>query len=212
MSFGGYDFETNILKQKGINRIRIIAGSWILFLNLTADNMRLCAQSAPKNLKIVLLLHPPPPPSEKWIDAPDDCMCMFQNKSWSYEFAIAMCNNWLEIDSSVLVLVRNYCFIYLPIIKQPQSSMPEIVFISGCSSGIGLATARLLAHDPLKRFLVYATILKPLSEEKDFQEAAGSVLNETLFPLQMDVTKDEMIKSAISGVMQKHNRIDILSK
>ena len=90
--------------------------------------------------------------------------------------------------------------------------MPEIVFISGCSSGIGLATARLLAHDPLKRFLVYATILKPLSEEKDFQEAAGSALNETLFPLQMDVTKDHMIKSAISGVMQKHNRIDILSK
>ena len=90
--------------------------------------------------------------------------------------------------------------------------MPQIVFISGCSSGIGLATAKMLAHDPQKRFLVYATILKPLSEERDFQEAAGSALNETLFPVQMDVTKEDMIKSAIAGVMQKHNRIDILSK
>ena len=90
--------------------------------------------------------------------------------------------------------------------------MPDIVFISGCSSGIGLATAKLLAHDRLKRFLVYATILKPLAKEKDFQEAAGSALNDTIFPIQMDITKNEIISRAISGVMKKHNRIDILSE
>ena len=90
--------------------------------------------------------------------------------------------------------------------------MPEIVFISGCSSGIGLATAKKLGHDPEKRFLVYATILKPLSEEKDFREAAGSALDETLFPVQMDVTKDDMIRSAISGVIEKHGKIDILGE
>ena len=34
----------------------------------------------------------------------------------------------------------------------------RIVLISGCSSGIGLYTAVLLAKDPEKRFKVYATM------------------------------------------------------
>ena len=35
---------------------------------------------------------------------------------------------------------------------------PKIVLITGCSSGIGLATAVLLAQDVEKRFKVYATM------------------------------------------------------
>lgn len=35
---------------------------------------------------------------------------------------------------------------------------PQIVLISGCSSGIGLAIAVLLAKDAEKRFKVYATM------------------------------------------------------
>lgn len=89
--------------------------------------------------------------------------------------------------------------------------MPEIVLISGCSSGIGLATAQLLAHDPQKRFLVYATILKPLEQEEQFRLQAGDALNDTLFPLQMDVTKEAMIVDTVATVMKNHGRIDILS-
>ncbi|XP_072174736.1 retinol dehydrogenase 8-like [Diadema setosum] len=88
--------------------------------------------------------------------------------------------------------------------------MPEIVFISGCSSGIGLATAMLLAHDPQKRFLVYATVLKPPAEEVEFRKRTEGALNVTLFPIQMDVTKEEMIVDAVAMVMKKHSRIDIL--
>nr|XP_054765822.1 retinol dehydrogenase 8-like [Lytechinus pictus] len=78
--------------------------------------------------------------------------------------------------------------------------MPEIVFISGCSSGIGLSTAKLLAHDPKKRFLVYATILKPLEQEEQFRLQVGDALNDTLFPLQMDITKEAMIVDAIVNI------------
>ncbi|XP_054766177.2 retinol dehydrogenase 8-like [Lytechinus pictus] len=88
--------------------------------------------------------------------------------------------------------------------------MPEIVFISGCSSGIGLSTAQLLAHDPQKRFLVYATILKPLEQEEQFRLQVGDALNDTLFPLQMDITKEAMIVDAIGTVMKDHGRIDII--
>jgi len=35
---------------------------------------------------------------------------------------------------------------------------PQIVVISGCSSGIGVATVVLLAKDAEKRFKVYATM------------------------------------------------------
>ncbi|XP_030828865.1 retinol dehydrogenase 8 [Strongylocentrotus purpuratus] len=88
--------------------------------------------------------------------------------------------------------------------------MPDIVLISGCSSGIGLATAQLLAHDSQKRFLVYATILKPLEQEEQFRLQAGDALNDTLFPLQVDVTKEAMIVDAVATVMKKHGRIDVL--
>ena len=92
--------------------------------------------------------------------------------------------------------------------------MPQVVLITGCSSGIGLAIACLLARDPDKQVLVYATLLEPLDKEPTFREAATAegdvVLNETLFPIQMDVTDDESVKEGVAAVMKKHGRIDVL--
>ena len=92
--------------------------------------------------------------------------------------------------------------------------MPLIVFITGCSSGIGLTTALTLAEDPTKRFLVYATILKPFADETLLQQAADGkqILDQTLFPVQMDVTKDESVRDAVAMVIMKQGRIDILGK
>ncbi|XP_063958807.1 retinol dehydrogenase 8-like [Lytechinus pictus] len=90
--------------------------------------------------------------------------------------------------------------------------MPLVVFITGCSSGIGLTTAATLAKDPSKRFLVYATILKVFEEETRFQEAVDGkqILDQTLFPIQMDITNDESVRDAVATVMKQQGRIDIL--
>ena len=56
----------------------------------------------------------------------------------------------------------------------------EIVLISGCSSGIGLATAELLAkdaEDAEKRFKVYAT-MKNLAKKGQLEEEGKEYLGD----------------------------------
>ena len=52
---------------------------------------------------------------------------------------------------------------------------PRIVLISGCSSGIGLATAVLLAKDAGKRFKVYAT-MRNLAKKGQLEEEGKEYL------------------------------------
>ncbi|XP_071483315.1 retinol dehydrogenase 8-like [Diadema antillarum] len=85
----------------------------------------------------------------------------------------------------------------------------EVTLITGCSSGIGLATAVKLAQDPKESFLVYAT-MRNLTKKGELEEAAGSALNKTLFILQLDITKEEQIVSVMKEIMKRHSRIDII--
>ena len=90
-------------------------------------------------------------------------------------------------------------------------AVPQIVFMTGCVSGIGLATAERLARDPEQRFLVIATVIS-LDLKGDLVAAVGDALDKTVFIKEMDVTKDDQISAVIDDVIKQHGRIDILCK
>jgi NAD(P)-dependent dehydrogenase (short-subunit alcohol dehydrogenase family) len=75
--------------------------------------------------------------------------------------------------------------------------MPKVVFITGGSSGIGKAIGEYLSD---KEYIVYGTSRNPskISEKLSF----------TL--LAMDVTKVDSITNAVSVIIEKEGRIDVL--
>jgi len=74
--------------------------------------------------------------------------------------------------------------------------MPKVVFITGASSGIGKSIAEFLSG---KNYIVYGTSRNPKNDESN---------SYTMVPL--DVTKPESITKAISEVVSKEGRIDVL--
>ena len=87
----------------------------------------------------------------------------------------------------------------------------KIVLVSGCSSGIGLSAAILLASDQHKRFKVYAT-MRNLEKKKELEERGKYVLGDTLFIKAMDVCSDDSVNAVVQEVISAHQRIDVVSK
>ena len=81
----------------------------------------------------------------------------------------------------------------------------EVAFVTGCSSGIGLATALYLAR---KGIFVYATMRNTRKGTQLRLETKRSML--PIHILQLDVNKPQTIKSAIKYVEEHHDRIDYL--
>ena len=94
--------------------------------------------------------------------------------------------------------------------KQFRRNMaPQIVLISGCSSGMGLATAVFLAKDDEKRFKVYAT-MRNLAKKGQLEEEGKDCLGDTLIIKQIDVCSDESVEKAVKEVLDTEGRIDVL--
>ena len=88
---------------------------------------------------------------------------------------------------------------------------PQIVLISGCSSGIGLATAVVLAKDAEKRFKVYAT-MRNLAKKGKLVEEGKDQLGETLIMKQIDVCSDGSVKNTVQEILDAEEKMDVLCK
>uniref|UniRef100_A0A667WAJ1 Retinol dehydrogenase n=1 Tax=Myripristis murdjan TaxID=586833 RepID=A0A667WAJ1_9TELE len=83
----------------------------------------------------------------------------------------------------------------------------KVVLITGCSSGIGLRIAVMLAKDEQKRYHVIAT-MRDLKRKDKLVEAAGDAYGKTLSLAVLDVCSDESVKQCIDGIKDRH--VDIL--
>ena len=89
--------------------------------------------------------------------------------------------------------------------------VPQIVLISGCSTGIGFYTALLLAKDAQRSYRVYAT-MRNLDKRTALEEQGRDQLGDTLIIKRMDVSSDESVNSLVQEIFTKEGKIDVLSK
>ena len=86
---------------------------------------------------------------------------------------------------------------------------PKVVVISGSSSGIGLASALILAKDTQKRFRVYAT-MRNLEKKGQLEEEGKQFLGDTLMIKQMDVCSDDSVVRTVREVIDEEGQIDVI--
>ena len=91
------------------------------------------------------------------------------------------------------------------------SSKQKVVLITGCSTGIGLWTAVMLAKDPEKRFKVYAT-MRNLGKKEELQTEGKDVLGKNLIIEQLDVCSDDQINRVVDDILAKEGKLDVLGK
>ena len=91
------------------------------------------------------------------------------------------------------------------------SSKQKVVLITGCSTGIGLSTAVMLAKDAEKRFKVYAT-MRNLGKKEALETEGKDVLGSTLIIEQLDVCSEDQINKVVDGILAKEGKLDVLGK
>lgn len=79
------------------------------------------------------------------------------------------------------------------------------VLVTGCSSGIGLATCHVLSRN---NFMTYGTV-RNLSKAKKIQDLINSE-NLSLKILRLDVNDNQSIKLAVKKILTDTGRIDVL--
>lgn len=99
----------------------------------------------------------------------------------------------------------------LPPLAEETDGSPRVVLITGCSTGIGLSTAAILAADADKRFKVYAT-MRNLEKKTALEEAAGKHVEETLFIKALDVCSEDAVTSLVKEIESVEGRIDVLGE
>lgn len=98
-----------------------------------------------------------------------------------------------------------------PPLAEDTDGSPRVVLITGCSTGIGLSTAAILAADADKRFKVYAT-MRNLEKKTALEEAAGKYLEDTLFIKSLDVLSEDAVNDLVKEIESVEGRIDVLGE
>ena len=91
------------------------------------------------------------------------------------------------------------------------SSKQIVVLITGCSTGIGLSTAVMLAKDANKRFKVYAT-MRNLGKKEALQTEGKDALGSMLIIKQLDICSEDQINKIVDGILAKEGKLDVLGR
>ncbi|KAJ8033780.1 Retinol dehydrogenase 8 [Holothuria leucospilota] len=83
----------------------------------------------------------------------------------------------------------------------------KIVVITGCSSGIGLETAVILAKE--KGYKVIAT-MRNLKKKDVLEKAAADTLNKSMIIKELDISKEDSIVGFVKNTIKEEGRIDVL--
>jgi len=90
---------------------------------------------------------------------------------------------------------------------EEKKTSPRIVLITGCSTGVGLELAVLLAKTP-ELYKVYASMRDLKKAEELNKKVAEAKVGVEL--VRLDVTDVKSVQAAVDEVTQKEGRIDIL--
>jgi len=84
--------------------------------------------------------------------------------------------------------------------------MALVTLITGCSTGIGFETARLMAE---RGYRVYATMRNPQVGAAALEEAAKAA-GATIEVAQLDVTDQASVDRCVAAILEAEGRIDVL--
>ena len=142
-------------------------------------------------------------------------MILFEKSIFNYMVVPGAKHKYHAISTLSLVIIqitghKNVILSWYSL-STKMASTPRIVLVTGCSSGLGLSLAVLLAKDSEKRFKVYAT-MRNLDKKSSLETAGKEVLGETLVVRQLDVCSDESVHKTVQEILHTEGRVDVLGE